>query len=266
MEVYIQAESFFHRLAPITKLAWMLAIMYIAVLFLDPIVLLPTLMSVLIVLFFLINAPLKKITQFLRLLISPFIFLWLGFILTQRTGNILFYIDWPWYHWAWITDWGFILGSIVVMRALLLSLVILVFLFTTNQAGMLKASEFFGVSYKFGCMVTIAITFIPTMLGIILSILEAQKARGFRWEKLSIIKKAQNLIKLFLPTMFSAVRYATILPLTMEGRAFGAYKNRTYIDDYTLRTADRAIIIVCVAVLVAITILGYGFRLLMTTL
>lgn len=264
VEVYIHAQSPFHSLTPLTKVVWLLTMYIVALLFLDFRVLIPALASILIIMFFLINAPRKKLTDFLKLISLPFSFYSIGYVLFTREGNILAYVDWPWYHWFWITDWGFILSGLVLMRALILTLSTAVVLFTTNMEGILKGLEIFGIKPKFGSTLTITIALLPTMLSVILSILEAQKARGFGWEKLSIIKKARGLVKLLLPTMFSAIRYATLIPLTMESRAFGAYKGRTYIDDYTLRTKDHAVIVICIATLVITVILGYGFKLLLT--
>lgn len=257
LDLYVPRKSFFHNLDPRTKLALFLTVTFISILFMDFFLQLLVLMTILISFLFFCKIPLLKIRRLFSYIAIPTLVVFFGFPLVERGGNVLLYFDWPWYHWMWITDRGVILGSITFMRILSWTLATFLVVMTTNREGILNGFEMFGISYKFSFAVTIAISFIPTILGIFSSIIEAQKARAFEWEKGSFIEKGKRFTKVMYPLMFSCLRYIVLLPLTMEARAFGAHRKRTYIDDYKLNKLDYAIIVLSIATIVLTVLLGF---------
>ena len=63
---------------------------------------------------------------------------------------------------------------------------------TTNKEGIMYAFDSFGLGYKIGTMISITLTFIPSVLSTLETIMDAQRSRGFAWDKGGIIKRARE--------------------------------------------------------------------------
>jgi energy-coupling factor transport system permease protein len=120
-------------------------------------------------------------------------------------------------------------------------------LYTTPQGSLVRGLVKLGLPYEYGLSLAIALRYIPTFGGIILMIMDAQKARGLELDKGSFLRKMLKYVYVMAPVVITALRMADQLSLAIESRAFGAPTKRTYVTDLKMRAAD-AITIVGVAI------------------
>jgi energy-coupling factor transport system permease protein len=81
--------------------------------------------------------------------------------------------------------------------------------------------------HEFAMMMTLALTFIPTLIDETEKIINAQKARGADFYSGNILKRAKALIPVLIPLIVSAFRRADELATAMECRCYRLGEGRT---------------------------------------
>jgi energy-coupling factor transport system permease protein len=77
--------------------------------------------------------------------------------------------------------------------------------------------------------------------------MDAQKLRGMRtFEKGSFWQKMKAYPALVMPLVLGAMRKAQLMGTAMDARAFGAYKNRTWLIQLKMKTPDYLAFTVCI--------------------
>ena len=79
-------------------------------------------------------------------------------------------------------------------------------------------------------MMSIALRFIPTLLGETDKIMKAQQARGADFESGNIFQRAKSLIPILVPLFISAFRIASDLAMAMEARCYRGGRGRTRMN------------------------------------
>ena len=90
----------------------------------------------------------------------------------------------------------------------------------------------------FAMMMSLALRFIPILLGEMNRIMEAQTARGADIDSGGIVKKMRSMVSIIVPLFISATRRAYDLGLAMEARCYGCGKKRTKLKPLHLRLTD----------------------------
>ena len=90
----------------------------------------------------------------------------------------------------------------------------------------------------FAMMMSLALRFIPILLGEMNRIMEAQTARGANIDSGGIVKKMRSMVSIIVPLFISATRRAYDLGLAMEARCYGCGKKRTKLKPLHLRLTD----------------------------
>ncbi|GHU63687.1 energy-coupling factor transporter transmembrane protein EcfT [Clostridia bacterium] len=92
--------------------------------------------------------------------------------------------------------------------------------------------------HELAMMMSISLRFIPILVEETDKIQKAQMARGANFEKGNIIKRAKNLIPLFVPLFISALRRASDLAMAMEVRCYRGGEYRTKMKPLVYQKAD----------------------------
>lgn len=140
-------------------------------------------------------------------------------------------------------------GLFMVVRLMAIISAFSVLTFTVRPDELLEAMLEMRLPYKTAMVATLSTRFVPTMLGDVMRITDAQRSRGLEMDKGSIFSRLRNRMSI-LPSMLSLSLERTIqLAEAMEARAFGSQQNRTRFFRIGYRKVDVTAIGVIVAVL-----------------
>ena len=133
-----------------------------------------------------------------------------------------------------------------------------IFILTTQPNQLAYSLMKIGVPYRYGFMLVTALRLAPILEEEGQTIYQAQLVRGVRYDKKNI-KKLLHLVRQFLtPLLFSALRKADKLVFSMEGRGFGKYPKRTFLDQTSPGYRDILVSIGLLLFFSSLLILNYG--------
>ena len=252
---YIPGESIVHRLDPRTKI--ILSLVIIVALFV-----ITSISGYAILLGFLVAATLlsgigvRIVLKGLRPLVAILVITFL-LHLFMNPGRMIFTIG-P----LTATYEGVYRGVFMVGRLVLLVIVTSLLTLATSPIQLTDGTEYLlrpltrlGVpSHELAMMMTIALRFIPTLLGEADKIMKAQMARGADFESGNMVQRAKGLIPLLVPLFVSAFRRADELAMAMESRCYRGGKGRTRLRQLRLSSIDYAASIITVATMVLLVV------------
>lgn len=255
---YISKNSPVHRLNALTKIVWALVVLVAALMFNDYRYLLALLASVLMV------ALVARILGDLRpAALGLFIFALILLLIQSlfyNEGRILFYLI-PGANYIAVTDKGLLSGIAMAARMMTLVLSFMVFLTTTRtQEIVLTLVEKLKIPYDYAFMFMTALRFIPTFLGEVRQVSQAQQARGHALEGFNPIKKIKAYAPVTVPLVLISLNKAEYLAMAMETRGYGGGP-RTYLREPRMGNSDYCMIILLFLFFVLVVSLrwvGYG--------
>jgi energy-coupling factor transport system permease protein len=165
-----------------------------------------------------------------------------------------------------VTQEGLLAGITQIYRLCLLVTVSALLTFTTSPAQLAHGLE--AVLAPLGrlglpareltraltMVLTIALRFVPTLLGEIEKITRAQQARGADFRSPSPAQRVRTWVPVFVPIFVSAFRRAEDLAMAMEARGFRSAHRRTHL--YQLRLTRQDLVASLIVVAAALAILG----------
>jgi energy-coupling factor transport system permease protein len=248
-------NSFFHRLDPLTKLAWLMAISFLAFGAYIAWVQIAITLAVIFTAFVLAGLP------FLVVLRGTWLFglACLSFLVIQTLtlpGNhVAFHILG---HPIYAESADYALASALRIYTIILSS--LVFVRTTDPRELAIALVTqMKVPYRIAYAFFIALRIIPTIEEEIKLIRAAQAVRGVVRQR-SIAGRIGESKRYAIPLLIGSLRKASMMVMSMEARAFGAYPERTFVEAPHMSASGIA---VCAVMLVLVvgwyTALGLGY-------
>ncbi|MFZ5647941.1 MAG: energy-coupling factor transporter transmembrane component T family protein [Bacillota bacterium] len=255
---YIPKDSPVHRLNVMTKIFWAVFVLAAALMFNDYRFMLALLFSVLLV------AAAGGVLGVLRPVITGLaVFAFILFLiqaLFYDQGRVLFYLI-PYANYLAVTEGGLYSGIAMAARMMTLVLSFIVFLSATRtQDIVLALVEKFKIPYDYAFMFMTALRFIPTFLGEVRQVSQAQAARGHAVEGLNPFKKIKAYAPVTVPLVLISLNKAEYLAMAMETRGYGGGA-RTYLRESRMGTADyclTALLAVFLTAAVTARIAGYG--------
>lgn len=261
---YLNVDSPVHRLDPRTK--------FISLnIFMITLFLMPSMTSYLPIALLLAGSifsakiPIGKILKGLKpvVLLLAIAFL-LNIFMIEGEGEPLF-------HWWIFRVYGDGLRRAVYMAIRLILLVIgtSVLTLTTSPIEMTDAIEYIlkplkiikVPAHEIAMMMTIALRFIPTLLGETDKIMKAQMSRGADFETGNIFRRSRAMIPLLIPLFVSAFRRADELAVAMEARCYRGGVGRTRMKQLIFRPIDHIVMIGVSLTMLASYFLGVRFPL-----
>jgi len=264
MMEYVPRRSLIHDLHPVTKLAWSLTVLILALVFNNPWYLAAVILSVVLV--GLMGKVVKETLVYLgaMLLVSAFVFLFQ--VLFRPGGQVLFTVfpsSWPMVGgWLPVTEGGVLYGFAMSLRMLCIISAFPVILTTTQPRDLVMAMvDTLHVPYDYAFMFTTALRFMPIVMAEVSTISQAQRSRAYAVEGWNPIRKLQAFGPIAMPIVFIAIEKADRLGLCMDLRGYGA-KGRTYLRMLKLRFPDWVALALMVIVLIGSIVAatqGYGW-------
>lgn len=261
---YRSRNSWFHRLDPRVKLLLIVLAVWLSLLFGD-VAYLGFFALALAILAFVSGIGFGPVLRFVKPIIPLFAFLLVfdGFFPTWGGSAIFSVGPFPVY------GSGVVFGVALVLKMLTMVIASTLVIVSTDPSSVTLAIRSLGLPHELALMISIAMRFVPTLMGKFVLIQEAQKARGWKLGKEAgnVVKRIAALIPVLIPLFVSALVLADKLSLAMEARGFGASKNITYSRDLKLAPFDYAFavtLIVIGVVALPLRLLGFGANLLGT--
>jgi energy-coupling factor transport system permease protein len=252
--MYIEKDTFIHRLDPRTKLLWLVCVFIWSMTFNHP---LWTLMILFIVLVFgFASKTLGRFKYFWYGLLSLFLMCSLMWPFFKRGYTVLMYFG-PlplYYESVWF-------GLAVGIRLVAMVLAGIITFATTRVEDLLAALVKLRFPYSMAFGVSTIFRFIPTMMGDGTLIIAAQEARGVNLRGGSIWEKAKNSVPIMAPLLVTTLRRTGELAMAVEARAFRAKPERTDLYEPRLEAKDVAVMIVSIAltfIFLYLRLQGYG--------
>jgi energy-coupling factor transport system permease protein len=109
-----------------------------------------------------------------------------------------------------------------------------------------------GIPYRYGFMLITALRFIPVFRQEFNQIKNAHLAKGISFTGISIKTVTRMVQYVFIPMIVSALSKIASLAVSMEGRAFGKYKSRTFMQRQVFTITD--ILVTATSILASICI------------
>ncbi|KNY25590.1 energy-coupling factor transporter transmembrane component T family protein [Pseudobacteroides cellulosolvens] len=234
---YIQKDSFFHRLHPITKILWTFGVLIISFVFSSPLPIFIILLSNILIAA--ASGIIKEVFPAIKALFLFSLLLIAFQIFFVSDGNTLFYAI-PFTDIGRITDIGLNLSLVMSFRMVATVSTIPILMMTTPMTDLVVVLvEKLKIPFKYAFMFITALRFIPTLLGEIEQILQAQMSRGYNSDTKNPFKKMIIVIPLAIPLLVSSIKKTEKMAISMEARGF-ASGPRSYYRKIVMRKADYA--------------------------
>ncbi len=117
-------------------------------------------------------------------------------------------------------------GAILALRLLALAMIVFLWLFTTDQASMVRGFVALGMPYEWGLTVALALRYLPLFATLFEQIRDAQQARGLDLEQRSFRGRLQAYLPVLVTMVISALRHSERLGWALAARALGAHGGR----------------------------------------
>ena len=115
--------------------------------------------------------------------------------------------------------------------------------------------------HELALIMSIALSFIPTLIDETNRIISAQKARGADFESGNIFKRIKAIVPILIPLLISAFRRAEELGDAMDARCYSGSKNRTKYKKLKFGWRDIIITLLFAALITGVVLLNiYGNR------
>lgn len=102
---------------------------------------------------------------------------------------------------------------------------------TTSPNDLAYALIQTGVPYRYGFALVTAIRLVPVFEEEASIVYQAQLARGIQYDSRNLKRFLILARQFLLPMLVSALSKVDSLSVSMEGRCFGKYKNRTFLRE-----------------------------------
>jgi len=242
---YIKADTFIHRLNPISKLTYViltLILVFISTFTQDIIILLIWLSTALI--FWKIGKiSIKYFMSLVKILMGIIIFIIVvqGFMYRGETALfVLFHYRIPGGADIGVFTYeGLMFGIMISVRVITAVAVLPLFTFTTSYLRFMETMTRLRVPFKYSFIFVAGMRSVPLIQETWRTVTEAQKLRAFDIDKMNIFKKAfKAYIPIVTPLVLLLLRKANDMQIAIETRAFGAPVQRTFMEDIYLHARD----------------------------
>jgi energy-coupling factor transport system permease protein len=242
---YQPGDSFLHRLHPLVKAAWLVLGTVLVFVVRSPWPVWGAL-ALLLVGFFLAGARLGQVRG-TRMFVTTALLLGLLQALFVQGGSTLLEIG-P----LTITTGGLRAAAYVAGRFLAVVLLSYLFVLTTEPNDLAYTLMRAGLPYRYGFALITALRLLPTFEQEGQVVYNAQVARGIEYDVRSPRRFVTLARQFFMPLLVSALGKVDSLSVSMEGRCFGKYPQRTFLRQVRMGARDWW----AVGVLVVIAVVG----------
>lgn len=118
---------------------------------------------------------------------------------------------------------------------------------TTRNEEIVTGFIRLGLPYRFAFAFSLALRLVPTFVGTGMTIVQAQRARGLDVESGNLLQRMRKHLPLLIPVFVAALRSSNLMAMALEARGFGAQPRRTYYLELRMGAADWAVLALALA-------------------
>ena len=235
MSLYLNHDTWVHRLHPVVRLLGMLAVFVTAFVVERPLWQLPML-AVLAALIAWTGASVNiyRLRVLFGLIFAMTLLLWTVFYGPDGAPPLL---TWGPLTISRTAPW-FGLGMALKLDTFLASGIL--FLSVTRVEEFAYALTRIGLPYKLGFTMTMAFRLVPVFVDAAVSVIQAQRCRGLDFERGSPWQRLRRYVPVMVPVFMGALRRADQMAMTLDARGFQASTARTVLEPHPLRAIDVA--------------------------
>src|ERR671921_160982 len=248
--LYLDRDTWIHRLDPRTKMFLLLGMFALPFVFLNPLYVLAVLALVLLFGYLaesLVNLRRIWFILFMIIVVTPIMWSILG---SGRTPLFLF-----------VEREALLYGLSATQRIVITVIAGMIFLSTTRNEEVALGLVRLGIPYRFAFAVSTALRLVPTIVATGYTIGQAQRSRGLDLESGNILRRIRKYVPLLIPVFVSTIRSTNVFSMALESKGFGAAPQRTSFLQIGMGRRDFLVLAVFVALLagsIALRIAGYG--------
>lgn len=215
---YVEEKSFFKCLDPRTKLLGLFSFFLFALAFNHPLYLLIIVITLFLIAIF--SKALKTVLRFRVILLLLFLF-----------SSLL----WPLF--LGICRETVLYGIGMGMRLVIMTSSGILFLSLTRVEEFVWALGRLGVPYPIGFAFSMALRFVPMIMGAASNVVSAQKSRGLDLETGNPLSKLKRYLPLIVPVFTIVIKNTDRLSMALEARGFNPKRERSFyfISKFRLR-------------------------------
>lgn len=245
-DLYVRRDTVIHRLDPRVKLAFVVDATLLTFLW-PSIGMAAAMLGVCMVGFWQARIPRGRVTQNFRLVAPLMVMVFaLTAVFGAGQGAPLFTAG-P----LTITANSVARGALLALRLLALATIVFLWLFTTDQAAMVRGFVALGLPYEWGLTLALALRYLPLFAALFEQVRDAQQARGLDLEQRSFRGRLQAYRPVLIAMMISALRNSEHLGWALEARAVGATGvRRSTFRRLRLRPLDALVLVFLGAILI----------------
>ncbi len=254
-ELYTRGTTFLYRLDPRVKILGVLVVFAISVIFTNPLYLAPFFLVIVAIDLF-GGVSLSRVALLLKsvtLLVVLSVVMWP--LLYHPGREILRFGT------IYITDIGVAYGIGMAFRFLNMVMAPITLILTTSQSDFVQGLRGIGLSDKGAFALATTFRFVPTVVGVGTSIIEAQRSRGLDVNQGHVFKRLRNYAALMGPLLITSIRLAQQLALAVEAKAISSPVKRTTLRPLRMTRRDRMVLLaygVVLLVVIGLRVLGLG--------
>ncbi len=240
--LYLDRDTWIHRLDPRTKIAGLLIGFVICLCFNHPFYMAVISLGVLSV-----ALSARALPNFWRLR-------YLLLLLVLFSGALWpFFAKGPTPLWSWgplkLSKESLLYGMAMGLRLATFVAMGLLFLSTTRNEELTNGFLRMGLPYPIAFALTTALRLVPTFAGAGATIVQAQMSRGLDLESGTIFSRAGKFIPLAVPLFIYAIRHTNLLAMALESKGFSPMSKRTLYYEPHMKRADYAVLLSLLGVL-----------------
>jgi len=248
---YFNGDSFFHKMDPTLKMLWIILISIFAFLksiepnYSSGIYQLMIYVIVIIIILTLGKIGFSRYIRSMSLFIPSALFILIYKALfyqytTTKPFTVIYELP-----IIKITYEGLFEGTGVALRILILTSLSILFILTTEPKKLVQSlMQVAKLPYRIGYTFYAALRFVPLVYEEYKNITNAHLVRGVGFSKIGFISRLSLLKSSIIPLLITGIRRAQEVSIAMDSRAFGAYKERTIVDEIKVRSLDKVFIII----------------------
>jgi energy-coupling factor transport system permease protein len=248
--LYLDRDTFVHRLDPRMKMVLLLGMFVLAFVFLDPLYLAGVM--ALVLLFGYLAESLVNLRRIWFILVAIAVVstvLWALFG-SGQTPLFLF-----------VEREALLYGIAVALRIDITVVAGMIFLSVTRNEEIATGLARLGIPYRFAFAVSTALRLVPTIAATGSTIGQAQRSRGLDLESGNVLERIRNYVPLLVPVFISTIRSTNVFSMALESKGFGAGQKRTFFLRISFEWRDAVALVVFAAILggaIAMRAEGYG--------
>ena len=256
-DLYVTCSSWLHRVDPRVKLTFV-ALGTVALLLFKNLWVMLAVLVVLHVLLFSAGVPRSRVGWVWRAMLPLNLLIPVMWVIFYPEGDLLLFRFW----FLRVTALGVVRGVALVLRLDAISFLWSTWLFTTDQATVVRSLVKLGLPYEWGLVLAMGLRYIPTFSGLFGVVRDAQQSRGLDLSEGRWLARLRAHLPILVAMIISALRTAEKLGMALEARALGLPGvRRTAFREIAFRPVDYAFLALVLATfaILALARLRFGF-------